>query len=110
MTRIYDVCGHKIVSGNSKTDFRLNVGCADPKYLRIFTQDEVVDAVLKVGPVVDARTKKKDFERSLNDVYVQLFKCFFDISNERQVRHFVEWIKFEQLYLKLSIRGSYSLL
>ena len=87
LTRIYDVCGHKIVSGDTTADFRLNVGCADPKYLRLFTQHEdVVDAVLKVGPVVDARTKKKDFDRSLNDVYVQLFKCFYDISNERQVK------------------------
>jgi hypothetical protein len=88
----------------------LNVGCADPKYLRtgsnsgtekadsvskaesvskvesLSKADSVskVDSVLKVGPVLDARTKKKDFGRSLTDVYSELFKCFYDISIERQ--------------------------
>jgi hypothetical protein len=37
----------------------VNVGCADPKYLKT----EASDSVLKVGPIIDAGTRKKDFSR-----------------------------------------------
>ena len=82
LKRIYSACGHEIVSDERTPDFQLNVGCADPKYLK--TETEKIDSVLKVGPVVDARSKKKDFGRGLTDVYSELFKCFYDISVERQ--------------------------
>ena len=90
LKRVYVACGHDVVIDDKTTpDFTLNVGCADPKYLRAykngFSPDpSQVDSILKVGPIVDALTKKKDFVRRLHDVYSELFKCYYDISTERQ--------------------------
>ena len=63
-------------------EFRVLVGCADPKYLK--SGSEKVDSVLKIGPVVDATTKKKDFNRNLSDVYVELNALFRSNAAERQ--------------------------
>ena len=90
LKRVYIFCGHDVIIDDKTTpDFTLNVGCADPKYLRSFSNISTpdpskVDAVLKVGPIVDPSTKKKDFTRSLNDVYSKMFECYHDISTERQ--------------------------
>ena len=90
LKRVYIFCDYDVIIDDKTTpDFTLNVGCADPKYLRSFSNISTpnpskVDAILKVGPIVDSSTKKKDFTRSLNDVYSKMFKCYYDISTERQ--------------------------
>jgi hypothetical protein len=72
------------VSGDVDTDpeFRIHVGCADPQYLKFGT--EKVDSVLKIGPVVDSKTKKKVFGRNLTDVYTELTDSFRCSAAERQ--------------------------
>ena len=78
MKRVYEV------SGGAETDpeFRILVGCADPQYLKSGSGN--ADAVLKIGPVVDAKTKKKDFGRNLADVYFELSDSFRCSAAERQ--------------------------
>ena len=70
MKRVYEVSG----GAEADPEFRILVGCADPQYLKSGSGN--ADAVLKIGPVVDAKTKKKDFGRNLADVYFELSDAF----------------------------------
>lgn len=83
LKKVYSAMGHEIVGAdNSEVDFRLHVGCADPKYLEALGGQ--IGFVLKVGPVVDSRTRKKDFDRTLESIYSEIFQNCLEISSERQ--------------------------
>ena len=87
LRRIYKLNGHEIVSDlmSDESDigpnFRIHVGCADPKLLN--SDAKQADSVLKIGPILDAQTKKKDFSRSVAEIFSTLSQNFHDISIER---------------------------
>ena len=61
---IFPENGHEIVSDlmSDESDigpnFRIHVGCADPKLLN--SDAKQADSVLKIGPILDAQTKHSD--------------------------------------------------